>query len=309
MRKEPPIEAFELFQTLLTERSLSAASARLGLPVSTASRFLADLRDFFDDPLFTRCREGLIATHKATELGRRVDRLLAEYAAVTRPEVFDLSSVRREVRIGCVDNAPFSLFPNLVRQVRQKAPAVTLSFLPIHGDRFEMLRHRDLDFVIMPMQGTLQEGFHALELGVNRYVLVCGERHPLCAAPGPLADDQVLAYPFVDIILGPGRQGAHQRLLRQVRFPDWAAASSAVKTYFFLPFIGTVADTDLLMVLPERTAKRLTRSYGIRILPTLTQGLIDQPHIIWHDVTHRDSLMQWVRAMFLTSSDASQSER
>jgi DNA-binding transcriptional LysR family regulator len=301
MKKSCSIEALALLHCLESERNLSAAAAKLQLPVSTASRYLSELRDFFGDPLFTRCREGLIPTRKARELAIKADALLAEYSQIIEPDAFNPATAHREIFIGCVDNAPFSLFPDLAGMIRRAAPGLTLTYLPISGDRYELLRHHELDFIISPIQGQAQDGFHSLSLGKNRYRLVCGETHPLAQEAGPVPDSSVLQFPFVDIILKSRRREV--LLLRNIRFPAWSTAHSAVKTYYFLPFVHSLNGSDLVMVLPERTAFRLQKAYGIRLVNTSTQSIGDETRIVWHDNTHRDPLMQWLRAMFMSAAD------
>ena len=61
------------------------------------------------------------------------------------------------------------------------------------------------------------------------------------------------------------------------------------------------------MVLPKRTALALSRQYPIRILPTRTQAAADHPRLIWHDITHSDPLMQWLRGQFLVAAKESDS--
>lgn len=300
MKTKCSIESLALLQALAAERNLSSAADKVGIPVSTASRYLGELREYFEDPLFSRCREGLIPTRRARSLASRVGMLLAEYSAITEPEAFNLKKAVREVFIGCVDNAPFSLFPHLAEQVQEYAPGVTLTFLPISGDRYELLAHNDLDFVISPMLSEAQSPLHALPLGVNRYVLVCGSEHPLASLSAPATDEDVCKYPFIDIIVKSIRR--RNLVLREARFPNWKNVHSAVRTYFFLSFVNALAKSDFLMVLPERTALALSRTNDLKIVDTATKSLTDEPQIIWHDITHRDPLMQWLRGMFVTAA-------
>jgi DNA-binding transcriptional LysR family regulator len=297
----PSIESLRLFQELLAKKNLGAAAAELGIPGSTASRYLNELRSFFDDPLFSRCKQGLIPTRRALSFAEDLAVLIRTYNSITSPRQFNLATEQRNVRVGCVDNAPFTLFPDLIGRVNRQAPGVTLSFTPLSGSRYEMLRLGELDFFVSPSKGEDPEGFHSLSLGENRYVLVASADHPLAGSQEPVSDQDVLKYPFIDIV---GKRANIEQSLRESRFPEWKDAHSAARSYFFLPFVPSLASrhSNLLMVLPERTVHRLQRTYDLRILRTQTEGPADNPRIIWHDLTHSDPLMQWIRSMFLAAA-------
>ena len=161
-----------------------------------------------------------------------------------------------------------------------------------------MLRERALDFIISPLMRGGGEELHTLDIGCNDYVLIGSDGHPLARAcqseMRTASDEEVLRFAFIDILIG-----ARQNLstLRATRFPAWRNAHSAAKSFFFLPFIKTLIGSDLLMVMPRKTAVGLIRVYPLTIIPTDTQSLSDNPKIIWHTVNHNNPLMQWLRGM------------
>lgn len=67
-----------VFDALLREGSVAKAAAGLGLQSSAVSRMLAQLRELYGDPLFTRTARGLIPTQFAEDLRLRVRALAAE---------------------------------------------------------------------------------------------------------------------------------------------------------------------------------------------------------------------------------------
>ncbi|WP_410102314.1 LysR family transcriptional regulator [Sutterella wadsworthensis] len=109
--RTPPYSSLLLLKTLCEKRNLAAAAEVLGLSASSASRHLSEMRELFDDKLFTRFPGGLVPTRRALEIAAQSEPILDGYAALMRPARFNPAEMTREVRIGCADNAPFSLFP------------------------------------------------------------------------------------------------------------------------------------------------------------------------------------------------------
>lgn len=66
------------FDALLREGSVGGAARTLGLQSSAVSRLLAQLRDLYDDPLFTRTGKGLVPTQLAETLRPRIRALIEE---------------------------------------------------------------------------------------------------------------------------------------------------------------------------------------------------------------------------------------
>lgn len=168
--KTPSIESLRLLHTLCQTENLAAAAERLGLSLPTASRMLSQLREIFEDRLFTRFPGGLVPTRKAKLLMTRTEAVLKTYDALLAPQTFDPARIVRDIRIGCADNAPFSVFPNFARELLAQAPGVMISYLPLSDDRFSLLSSGEIDFAVSPVM-TLPAGFHAIELAETDYVL------------------------------------------------------------------------------------------------------------------------------------------
>lgn len=284
--------------------SLSQSAADQHLPISTASRYLSDLRIFFEDELFARCRQGLIPTPKAREELPYVLTLLESYANLKTVRHFDPAAIEREVRIGCVDNAPVAIFPSLMEQIGDQAPRLCISAHPLDGNRYDLLRRNEMDLIISPMSSAPSEDFHTLDLPEQRYCVVSRREHPLQLRYQenlvPVLTEEVLQYRFVDVDLNFRRYGSV--LLRNVVFPEFASAKSAIRSPFFLAFARSVSCTDLLMVVPEKTANFFESFAGLAILQTQTQSVVHKPKMIWHDITHADPTMQWVRSKIYASA-------
>lgn len=298
--KTPSIESLRLLHTLCRTENLAAASERLGLSLPTASRMLSQLREVFDDRLFTRFPGGLVPTRKAKLLMARTEAVLKAYEALLAPQAFDPAKIVRDIKIGCADNAPFSVFPNFARELLAQAPGVMISYLPLSDDRFSLLAAGEIDFAVSPVM-NLPEGFHAIELAETDYVLTGRKSHPLAleAAAAPASTTEVLRHAFADVCYHT-RPGASWTSLRESVFPAWAQGRSAMRTTQFLSLIPTVAESDLLMVLPRRTAEYMEKGGDIVIIPTVEQSVRHTPQLIWHHRANDDLELQWVRSILLS---------
>ncbi len=307
MKNYPSYLALRLFADLMATGSLSRTASAFGMSPSTAGRHIGELKDFLGEPLFTRCRQGMLPTHRARELLPMVLQLINDFDGLRMRREFNPAEISREVRIGCVDNAPLSVFPNLIRDISRKAPGLCSCAQPISGSRFELLRQNVLDLVVSPMSAAPSENFHVLDLVRQRYVVVCGADHPLMRkyrqTGQPIETADILEHRFVDVALSNRKSGVV--LLRHSVFPEFSRAASAVKSYYFISFIGATVGTELLMVLPENSARLFERLGQAVILPTAAKSVEHVTKMIWHETTHNDLVMQWVRAMMVSSAIAS----
>lgn len=298
--KSPSIESLRLLHTLCQTENLAAAAERLGLSLPTASRMLSQLREIFEDRLFTRFPGGLVPTRKAMLLMARTEAVLKTYDALLAPQTFDPARIVRDIRIGCADNAPFSVFPNFARELLAQAPGVMISYLPLSDDRFSLLSSGEIDFAVSPVM-TLPAGFHAIELAETDYVLTGRKDHPLArqAEGEAVTTPDVLRHAFADVCYHT-RPGASWTSLRENVFPAWSEGRSSMRTTQFLSLIPTVAESDLLMVLPRRTAEYMEKGGDIVIIRTKEKSIRHKPQLIWHHRANDDLELQWVRSILLS---------
>ena len=268
--RTPPYSSLLLLKTLCEKRNLAAAAEVLGLSASSASRHLSEMRELFDDKLFTRFPGGLVPTRRALEIAAQSEPILDGYAALMRPARFNPAEMTREVRIGCADNAPFS--------------------------------SGELDFVVSPVM-AVPPGLRSIVIGRNEYVLAAGFGSPLAAESrtSPLSTERVLQESFADVCFRT-QPGAPYTTLREIAFPDWREARSSLRTTNFLSAVTTLSSSRLIMVLPKKTADTLANAGLVAIVETQAKSVVQTPHLIWHHRTDQDLAMQWVRSVLLSSA-------
>src|SRR5918997_6391986 len=90
-----------LFATVLEERHVGRAAARLNLSPSAVSHGLGRLRRLLKDPLFLRTPKGVVPTARATELAEPIAEILARVRnVVATAEPFDPATSTRRFTIG-----------------------------------------------------------------------------------------------------------------------------------------------------------------------------------------------------------------
>ena len=262
--RTPPYSSLLLLKTLCEKRNLAAAAEVLGLSASSASRHLSEMRELFDDKLFTRFPGGLVPTRRALEIAAQSEPILDGYAALMRPARFNPAEMTREVRIGCADN--------------------------------------ELDFVVSPVM-AVPPGLRSIVIGRNEYVLAAGFGSPLAAESrtSPLSTERVLQESFADVCFRT-QPGAPYTTLREIAFPDWREARSSLRTTNFLSAVTTLSSSRLIMVLPKKTADTLANAGLVAIVETQAKSVVQTPHLIWHHRTDQDLAMQWVRSVLLSSA-------
>ena len=137
-------------QVLLAERSGSAAANRLCISQSSISKHLAQLRILFDDPLFHRTSHGLVPTPFVLELEPRINQVVAAVENLFATEDFNLANYKGCFRISMQESAFEFVASELLHEILNAAPGVTLDTWYKDTMSLEQLNQGLLDFLILP---------------------------------------------------------------------------------------------------------------------------------------------------------------
>ena len=145
---------------LLRERNVTKAASHLGLSQPAMSNGLRRLRELFEDPLLVRTSEGMTPTERAQELQPIIRNVLATVDKAVQPQSdFDPGSAQRVFRITASDYAESTLFPSLLRRLREEAPGVTLDILTPSDVSFQDVEQGKVDMVINRFD-SMPQSFH-----------------------------------------------------------------------------------------------------------------------------------------------------
>jgi DNA-binding transcriptional LysR family regulator len=275
---------------LLDEVSVTRAAARLKVSQSAASHALNRLRARFDDPLLVRQAGHMRLTPLGEMLAPRVREMMEgiEQLVTARTEFCAARSIRR-FSILASDYSQVVALPILLKRLRTLAPGVDLSVRAV-PDPERVLSEGDDALMIGPERQTVptlirqrlltdrlvciaRRGHAALveELSLDRYL----EAHHILVSPRGLPGS------MVDEAL---RQlGVERRVLLQVQH--------------FLVAPMVVAESDLLLTIPERLAQRVAKCLDLVIasLPFATPP-IDFVQL-WHPRYQDDPAHAWLRSL------------
>ena len=278
-----------VFDTIMTERSLTKAGKRLGMTQSAVSHSLARLRKIANDQLFERTGRGIRPTPRATSIAQDVSDALAVLrgALSDRRSPFNSRSANRQFFLDIPAGLDACIAPELaVRTVG----ASNVSFR-ISGGRarnvLSQLRDGEtwlaLDYELPDVPGFCNE-----LLFEDPFVVIARKGHPRLDKGLPL--DVYRSLEHVALIWGRGstpvadyfeRAGGK----RNVRF--------GVPNVMALPYL--VESHDCVAAIPMRIARTLAKRFKIEI-HALPGPVPPMPvHMIWHESLDDDEAHRWLR--------------
>lgn len=141
----------EAFLVILEHSSVSRAADKLHASQSTASQWLAKLRQITGDPLFVRSGNELVPTQRALELKPLVEDALEALERVSLSNDFDPSKGEHLFRIASNDMQRDILFPVLLRNAKSHNSQVRLEFRPAEVPGVDLIRDPSVHLTLTPM--------------------------------------------------------------------------------------------------------------------------------------------------------------
>lgn len=285
------LNLFVVFDAVYTEGGVTRAAGKLHLTQPAISHALARLRELFGDPLFVRRGHAMIPTPLARGMVEPVRRSLRLLGGTLDETLrFDPARAKTRFTIGVRDVLEATALPLLFRRMTEAAPDVDLAAVRVERRELESaLGAGTVDAAIdvaLPISGDVRRR----PIVADRLVVVARRRHP--AANGSL---DLATYLAADHVLvtsrrrGSGAEDAELAKLglqRRVRL--------RCQSYFAA--CRVVAETDLLLTMPDRYARVLNQRTANQILPMPFDSAPLTLHLYWHATVDRDPANRWLRA-------------
>lgn len=279
-----------VFLGLVRHRKALDVAAELGLTQSAISQSLRRLRDIFQDELFLRRPHGMEPTATALALEAPVAAAVdALRGALGAARSFDPATATGLVRIAAFDAEQAVLIPPLAARLRQRAPGLTLSVLPLgRGAAMEALAEGRADLVlgyVWDLPGAIS--------GVPIYeesFLVVGCPETLPHAPHVSLDDycaadHVLVSPAGDLRgVVDGQLEAMGRSRRVI-----------IGLPAFLPALAAVAASGALATLPAHVAKSFAAGFGLVTAEPPIPVRSFPVSAFWHRRNDTDPRTAWIK--------------
>ncbi len=297
------LNLLRVFDALMTERNVTRAAQRVFLSQPAMSHALARLRTELGDPLFVRAGREMIPTAKATSLRPVVSAALDQLTQALTDTRFDPLTSAVTYRIGSLDLAEYFLAPLITRLMTHEAPNIRYRVQAFDDSRYQaQLASGALDFVVgMPLPPA--PGIYARRLDSQRLVGVVRKGHTLTR--GRVTVNKFTQVPRLATVFRADRfEGPTDRVLGKAGIGGKVVY--ATPHYFAVPSL--LRNSDLLLVTTEMVAKLLCGQHPLTVVAIPVRLPPVEPHIIWHERTHRDPAQQWMRSRLLQGMKELKSE-
>lgn len=283
-----------VLDTLLEERSVSRAAARLYITQPAVSNALARLRDLLDDPLLVKTRDGMEPTERALALIAPVREALgAIEAALRQARGFDPATTQAELRVAMGDYVAEIFLPGLVQRLRELAPGLVITARYVRLTAVEVSLACSDNHLVISRAPAAGDALRSAFLLREPFKLLARCDHPgikdkltldeYCNLPHAVSHliSTDARTPLDDLLAALGRQ-------RRV----------AVKVGMPMPIVN--AETDFVATQPAQMAYTLAEQRGLAVhdLP------FDMPHgelyLLWHRKYDESSLHRWVREQIVS---------
>jgi DNA-binding transcriptional LysR family regulator len=277
-------------EALLDEKNVTRAGKRIGLTQSATSHALGRLRELLDDPLLIRSGHGMRRTALGERLAVRLPPLL-ESIRETLFEFgrdFDPASSEREFAIATNDYVVATVFGDVIEEVSRQAPGVNLRIRELDASVVQkQLAAGELDLAI----GTLRvpEGLCCERLFEDGFTCLVRNEHPTIGARMTLK--RYVETPHILISSpseGPGivdYRLAELDLSRRV----------ALRLPHFMIAPALVAQSDYVLTMATRLAKRLASRYDLRCLKPPIEIPSFPVAMVWDQRADGDPGLTWLK--------------
>ncbi|GAA4881914.1 LysR family transcriptional regulator [Ferrimonas pelagia] len=173
------IGALNTFKVIYEEGSTQRAAERLGHSQSGISYELKKLREIFDDPLFSRCRDGLLPNERAHQLYLGLPKVLAEMENLYNGSTdFHPEQYRGNVRIAILEPLAVAVMPKLYSLFQQHCPHVDLQLMPWNKGTLEQLKRGIID-VGLHLHSVEDDYINNERICPSIRILACRNNHPI----------------------------------------------------------------------------------------------------------------------------------
>ena len=282
------LNLLKLFDALVRERSVTQAGLRLGLSQPAASRALGRLRTMLGDRLVVRGKLGLELTPRGEMLAGPVTRLLDDARGIVAPAVFDPASATGRITIAAHDHLSLLVLSGLIARLERHAPALSLHIAQPAGDNVRLIMQGTADLALGIFE-ALPGSLYRRSLYTDNLVCVARSDHPNLR--GGLSLERYLALRHVAVTIS----GVGESAVDAVLSTQGLTRHVALRVPHFLAGAMLVADSDMILTLPGRLARRLAERLPLMLMDLPLQVAPLSPAMIWHERFHRDPAHVWVR--------------
>nr|WP_071769600.1 LysR family transcriptional regulator [Burkholderia ubonensis] len=286
-----------VFDALYRRRSVAAAANELAMSPSALSHALARLRTAIGDALFVRLGNEMQPTVRADDIATWAgDALDAMSKGLARARRFDPAQSERTFVFAATDYTAFAVLPAFIARIQHVAPQ--LRFRVVHSDRkisTDELAAGRIDFALGYHEEAAADapGIEEFDWFSDDYVVIASERHPQVRRR--LTLEQYLAARHVVVTPWNETRGVVDHVLDRLGLARQVAVQ--LPSVLAAPFI--IAESGLLMTVPNRAAQALRHAAPIRIFPAPFEIPRYTLKVYSHAKHARTDAHRWIRVRLL----------
>lgn len=293
------LNLFVVFETIYTEGGITRAAEKLHLSQPAISHALGRLRETFGDPLFVRQGQVMVPTPLARSLIDSVRQSLrALEATLGETERFDPATSRKRFVLGTRGSQETTLLPALVARLGAEAPNVELASVRMERRRLEADLSGGTVDIALDVLVPVSEAIRHCRLASDRLVVMARQDHPRIGDALDLGTYLDLDH----ILVSSRRRGVGIEDVALQRLGHQRRVRLRCQQYFAA--CRVVAQTDLVLTMPERQARVTNPAFGHRILPLPLDGPILDSYLYWHGTADADPANAWLRNRILDAARA-----
>jgi DNA-binding transcriptional LysR family regulator len=288
---------------LLQEGSVTGAAKRVGLSTPAMSHALARIRERLGDPILVRSGRGMLLTPRALALKQQVHHVVTEARRTLEPErPFVARELSRTFVVHASDYVLTVLGAAVDRVLCEESPKVCVRFAPNTQDDSAMLRDQGSDLAV-GIYGDLPQEMRTRQLLTDRFVCVVRRDHP-CASK-PLSLERFVSMNHLQI----APRGTPGGYLDDVLRERGLTRNVARAVPYFLTALQLVAETDYVLTVSERIARRYEASLRLAIFEAPVRLRPYALSLVWHPRLDADLGHRFLRDVFLRAVQEVAAER
>lgn len=301
--ESPDLGLLVSLDALLQEGSVTGAARRVGLSTPAMSHALARIREKMGDSILVRSGRGMLLTPRAIALKAPVHHAVEEARRALAPErPFVPAELARTFVVHVTDYVLSLLGPSVDRILREEAPKVGVRFVPNTPDDAGLLRDHGSDLAV-GIYGDLPQEMRRRPLLTDRFVCVVRRGHAVTKRRFTL--DEFVGLPHLQVAPRGKPGGYIDDVLRERGRERFVARAVP----YFLTALHLAAETDYVLTISERIAKRFAPELGLVLLEVPVKLRPYALSLVWHPRVDGDPAHRFLRDVFLRSGSAVASDR
>ncbi len=243
-----------------------------------------------------RSGRGMLLTPRALALKPQVHAVILEAGKTLEPEKpFVARELSRTFVVHATDYVLTILGTTVDRMFREEAPNAGLRFVPNSPDDAAFLRDHGSDLAI-GIYGDLPNEMRCQQLLTDRFVCAARKSHP--ALKKRFALEDFVRLPHIQVA-PRGKPGGYIDDVLQQRGLSRRVARAVP---YFVTALHMVAETDYLLTISERIAKRFSASLSLKLLEIPLPLRPYALSLLWHPRMDGDAGHRFLRDVFLRAS-------